>query len=315
MQRLYQKIYLTIIVSMLLVVLVAGAIWRLGARESPAERGIRDGGRALGRRAAPPEARLEAQQAPSSDSRRGSSTDLALLRCRLRLVAAVGGAAAAAAGRGRGGWFTVPRGPAWSFPAARRALLWSSARRCATRAARSGLLLFSAGIAVAVAVWRLSDRARAHPPAGAAAGRRRDAGRRRSGGAGEGGRPRRGRAAGRQLQSLGRPHRGARERPRCCSPMPRTSCARRCRASGSAVELYTETGDPKYKAELERDIAELDQLIDEILLASRLDATRRCLRTRRSICSRSSPRNARADDCSRKGSPSPSAGIRGCCAA
>ena len=40
------------------------------------------------------------------------------------------------------------------------------------------------------------------------------------------------------------------------------------------VELYKETGNPKYKAELERDIAELDLLIDEILLASRLDATR-----------------------------------------
>ena len=54
--------------------------------------------------------------------------------------------------------------------------------------------------------------------------------------------------------------------------MPRTNCARRCRASGSALELFEQTGDPKYKAELEHDIAELDALIDEILLASRLDA-------------------------------------------
>jgi signal transduction histidine kinase len=38
------------------------------------------------------------------------------------------------------------------------------------------------------------------------------------------------------------------------------------------IELFQEKGDPKYKAELERDIAELDLLIDEILLASRLDA-------------------------------------------
>jgi signal transduction histidine kinase len=38
--------------------------------------------------------------------------------------------------------------------------------------------------------------------------------------------------------------------------------------------LYKEKGDPKYKADLDRDIAELDLLIDEILLASRLDATR-----------------------------------------
>ena len=40
------------------------------------------------------------------------------------------------------------------------------------------------------------------------------------------------------------------------------------------IELFQETGDPKYKAELERNIAELDELIDEILLTSRLDATR-----------------------------------------
>ncbi len=38
------------------------------------------------------------------------------------------------------------------------------------------------------------------------------------------------------------------------------------------IELFQDTGDPKYKAELARDIRELDELIDEILLASRLDA-------------------------------------------
>jgi signal transduction histidine kinase len=40
------------------------------------------------------------------------------------------------------------------------------------------------------------------------------------------------------------------------------------------LELFEETHDPKYKAEIERNIGELDELIDEILLASRLDATR-----------------------------------------
>jgi signal transduction histidine kinase len=41
-----------------------------------------------------------------------------------------------------------------------------------------------------------------------------------------------------------------------------------------AVELMKENADPKRKAELERDVAELDGLIDEILLASRLDAVK-----------------------------------------
>jgi signal transduction histidine kinase len=38
------------------------------------------------------------------------------------------------------------------------------------------------------------------------------------------------------------------------------------------VELLKEAADPQRKRELEKDIAELDQLIDEILLSSRLDA-------------------------------------------
>lgn len=41
-----------------------------------------------------------------------------------------------------------------------------------------------------------------------------------------------------------------------------------------AVELMKENADPKRKAELEQDIGELDALIDEILLASRLDASK-----------------------------------------
>ena len=40
-----------------------------------------------------------------------------------------------------------------------------------------------------------------------------------------------------------------------------------------AVELMKESADARRKAELEQDIAELDALIDEILLASRLDAS------------------------------------------
>ncbi len=41
------------------------------------------------------------------------------------------------------------------------------------------------------------------------------------------------------------------------------------------VELFEQSKDPKYKAAIEQDIAELDAMIDEILLASRLEATRR----------------------------------------
>jgi len=39
-----------------------------------------------------------------------------------------------------------------------------------------------------------------------------------------------------------------------------------------AIGMHADGGDPKLRAEVERDIAELDALIDEILLSSRLDA-------------------------------------------
>ena len=46
-----------------------------------------------------------------------------------------------------------------------------------------------------------------------------------------------------------------------------------------AVELLKESADPRQKAGLEQDIAELDWLVDEILLASRLDTVTESLQT------------------------------------
>ena len=46
-----------------------------------------------------------------------------------------------------------------------------------------------------------------------------------------------------------------------------------------AVELVKESVDPKRRAGLEQDIAELDWLVDEILLASRLDAVTDAIET------------------------------------
>jgi signal transduction histidine kinase len=47
-----------------------------------------------------------------------------------------------------------------------------------------------------------------------------------------------------------------------------------------AVELIKDTADPKRRAGLEQDIAELDWLVDEILLASRLDAVTEAIELR-----------------------------------
>ena len=65
MRRLYHQIYLTIVVSLLLVVLVAGAIWRFGAAEHAAA-GFRDRGRARRRALLPPAMRRFRHSRPPS---------------------------------------------------------------------------------------------------------------------------------------------------------------------------------------------------------------------------------------------------------
>ena len=70
------------------------------------------------------------------------------------------------------------------------------------------------------------------------------------------------------------------------------------------VEFLKETADPKRKHELERDIAELDQLIDEILLSSRLDAVRGLdQREEIDLLALAAEEGARYDQCSVTGQP------------
>ena len=82
------------------------------------------------------------------------------------------------------------------------------------------------------------------------------------------------------------------------------------------IELYEGKQDPKIKAELQRDIAELDHLIDEILLASRLDVTARAAGERRGRSVGAGRRGMRALRRlhARRRSRSRSTAIRGCCA-
>ena len=48
MRRLYQKIYLTIVATLLLVVLIAGALWRLGSASSPFSQALEMAGELAG---------------------------------------------------------------------------------------------------------------------------------------------------------------------------------------------------------------------------------------------------------------------------
>ena len=70
------------------------------------------------------------------------------------------------------------------------------------------------------------------------------------------------------------------------------------------VELLKEGADPKRKRELESDIAELDQLIDEILLSSRLDAVKGLdQREEIDLLALAAEEGARYEHCSVTGTP------------
>ena len=110
MKRLYQKIYLTIVVALLLVVLVAGAIWRFGQPPAPVAEGFEvagellvgglAAGRRAGRRAAgrDPAARAAAQRQCRA-VRCGLATDRLLRRSAAAAATRAGPAGCRARGR------------------------------------------------------------------------------------------------------------------------------------------------------------------------------------------------------------------------
>ena len=69
------------------------------------------------------------------------------------------------------------------------------------------------------------------------------------------------------------------------------------------IELYDGSKDPKLKTELTRDIAELDLLIDEILLASRLDAAPTLQVEPIDLLGLAAEECARYEDCTLQGAP------------
>ena len=84
--------------------------------------------------------------------------------------------------------------------------------------------------------------------------------------------------------------------------MPRTKSARRSSRIRLGIEMLSQNPDPKYKAGLEQDIAELDALVDDILLASRLDMNK-TLQQREPVdlLALAAEEGARYDDCNVEG--------------
>ena len=270
--RLYQKIYLALIASLILVVAIAGAFWRFGAddlagwpRHSRLPASLRRRAAAAGR--APPGPAGGSRTSLPGGSRSISRCSMSSAacspppadRCRRRRPGAT-------AGVGHG-----PDGRAWSFPLPDQRWV-VVAHRLRHRHPAIGLVIFLGLIALAVAVCaypvvrgltrRLERLQQAVETLGAGnlSARVKVEGRdevARLAGSFN-------RAAAR-IEELVGSHRMllANASHELRTPLSRIRLG---------LELFQQTGDPKYRAELTRDIAELDLLLDEILLASRLDA-------------------------------------------
>jgi signal transduction histidine kinase len=275
MRRLYKQIYLTIIASLLLVVLLGGLLWRFAPHNPPGRQGFELVGELVAPALPPADADGATQQRFLDRIHDRLKVDLALFDKDRRLVAAAGGPLPSPGRRATGGWVIGRGGAAWAIrlPDDR----WLVARAQGRRGPPLlGILGFLGAIALAVALCafplvrhltRRLERLQAGVEklgAGDLAARVDVEGRDEVARLAESFN----RAAAR-IEDLVGSHKLllANASHEFRTPLSRIRMG---------VELLKEAAEPpvldKRKAELERDIAELDQLIDGILLSSRLDA-------------------------------------------
>jgi len=273
MRRLYLRVYFALLASILVFALAAAFLWRQ-VFEAPGARHGLEVAAALAQQALPPPTASAAEQ-QAGLARLGKilGTDLSLFAADRSRLAAVGEPLPAPAeDRQRAGWLRRADGPpALALPLADGR--WLVARTARWRRHPAfGLFMTLAVLALAVGVGaypvvrRLTSRIERLQAgveslgAGDLRARVRVEGRDEVARLAESFN----RAAAR-IETLVGAHK---DLLAATSHELRTPLAR----IRLAVELMKEGADPKRKAELEQDIAELDALIEEILLMSRLDA-------------------------------------------
>jgi signal transduction histidine kinase len=279
--RLFLKVYLTIIISLLLVVLATAAIWR-GAPEVDAMRGaLRMAGGVLTASLADPAAAPAVQQAALERLAKLVETDLALYSAGGRKIAEVGEPLPApreARSDDDERWIRRPHRHAWTLPLADGRII--VARPPFERGRRGfgvglgmfghlalvAMLIALAAYPVVRGITRRLERLQSGVEqlgAGDLTARVRVEGKDEVARVAESFN----RAAAR-IEELVKAHKMllANASHELRTPLTRLRMG---------IELLKEKADPARKADLEQDIAELDQLIDEILLSSRLDAMER----------------------------------------
>jgi signal transduction histidine kinase len=271
MRRLYLQFYLAILASLLMVVLVASALWRFAPTEAPSDRVFEMAGVLVADQLAPIDADANAQQHAIDRLHARLRVDLALFGPDHRLVAAAGRIVPAPPTRRQtGGWIRDRGGPAWAIrlPDDR----WIVARLPSRpHPALLGVLGFLGTIALMVAVCaypvarRLTRRLeRLHAGfealgAGDLSARVKIEGRDEIARLAESFN----RSAAR-IEDLVRAHKMllANASHELRTPLSRIRLG---------IELLKEAPSDKLGADLQKDIAELDGLIEDILLSSRIE--------------------------------------------
>jgi signal transduction histidine kinase len=271
MRRLYQKIYLVFLASLIAVVAISGLSWRIGQASFPHSEALEIAGELVLAALPPADAPLQAQQRAVERLGGRLRIDLALFDHNRTPVAAVGRPLPQPISVGEsGGWLHGRGGPAWTFrlPDGR----WLVARTPLRPAGPLlGLIFFLAAMAVAIAVFSypivrgLTKRIERLQTGVETLGAGNLATRVAVEGRDEVAQLAASfnRAASR-IEELVSGHRLllANASHELRTPLSRIRLG---------IELFEAKPDPKIKADIARDIAELDELIEEILLASRLD--------------------------------------------
>ncbi len=305
LRRLFQQVYLTIVVSLILVVLAAGAVWRFAAEHPQVRQAFELAGDMAAAALPPAEAPIAAQQWALDRIHERHGVDLALFNARLRPMAAAGRPLPSPPRHHlRSGWLRGGHGPTWllHLPDGRWLVVRMGINRLAHPAV--GLAGFLAVIALVIAagaypvVRRLTRRLERLQKGVESLGAGELTARVKVEGRDEVARLAESfnRAAAR-IEELVGAHKLllANASHELRTPLSRIRLG---------VELLKDKADPERKAALERDIAELDRLIDGILLSSRLDAlTAPDVREEVDLLAMAAEEGAHFEDCTADGEP------------
>src|SRR6266849_2637226 len=300
MRRLYLQVYLTIVGSLVLVVLTAGLLWHFIAGVPPFGQPFEIAGEVIAELVPAPDAPPQIQQQAIDRLALRLGADLALFSRAKAPLAAAGRPLPVPSGRA-GGWLRTPVGPAISLllPDGR----WLVARMPPGHRPSALLLAaFLGAIALAVAfgalpiVRRLTGRLERLQRgveslgAGDLRARVKVEGRDEVARLAESFNQ-----AAARIESLVDAHKPL---------LAHASHELRTPLTRIRLGLELVEAQPERKAELARDIAELDQLVDEVLLASRLDAIDQLdVREGVDLAALAAEECARYDDCCVEGKP------------